>query len=84
MDNSETLATLRKQDTGRRQTKQKTQHIKLSYVGKVMERVVYKYIYNYIIENSLLYSYQSGFLPGHSTVNQLLEIYLNIYKKLEN
>ena len=84
MDNPETLATLRKQDTGRRQTKQKTQHIKLSYVGKVMERVVYKYIYNYIIENSLLYSYQSGFLPGHSTVNQLLEIYLNIYKNLEN
>jgi hypothetical protein len=84
MDNPETLATLRKQDTGRRQTKQKTQHIELSYVGKVMERVVYKYIYNYIIENSLLYSYQSGFLPGHSTVNQLLEIYLNIYKNLEN
>jgi hypothetical protein len=84
MDNPETLATLRKQDTGRRQTKQKAQHIKLSYVGKVMERVVYKYIYNYIIENSLLYSYQSGFLPGHSTVNQLLEIYLNICKNLDN
>ena len=80
MDNPEKLATLRTQDTGRRQTKQKTQHIKLSCVGKVMERVVYKYIYNYIIENSLLYSYQSGFLPGHSTVNQLLEIYLNICK----
>ena len=42
----------------------------LSCVGKVMERVVYKYIYNYIIEHSLLYSYQSGFLPGHSTVYQ--------------
>jgi hypothetical protein len=40
----------------------------LSCVGKVMERVVHKYIYNYIIEHSLLYSYQSGFLPGHSTV----------------
>jgi hypothetical protein len=40
----------------------------LSWVGKVMERVVHKYIYNYIIEHSLLYSYQSGFLPGHSTV----------------
>jgi len=26
MDNPETLATLRTQDTGRRQTKQKTQH----------------------------------------------------------
>jgi hypothetical protein len=56
----------------------------LSCVGKVMERVVYKYIYNYIIEHSLLYSYQSGFLPGHSTVYQLLEIYHNICKNIDN
>ena len=56
----------------------------LSWVGKVMERVVYKYIYNYIIEHSLLYSYQSGFLPGHSTVYQLLEIYHNICKNIDN
>jgi hypothetical protein len=57
---------------------------RLSCVGKVMERVVYKYIYNYIIEHSLLYSYQSGFLPGHSTVYQLLEIYHNICKNIDN
>ena len=56
----------------------------LSCVGKVMERVVYKYIYNYIIEHSLLYSYQSGFLPGHSTVYQLLEINHNICKNIDN
>jgi hypothetical protein len=56
----------------------------LSCVGKVMERVVYKYIYNYINEHSLLYSYQSGFLPGHSTVYQLLEIYHNIYKNIDS
>jgi hypothetical protein len=49
-----------------------------------MERVVYKYIYNNIIEHSLLYSYQSGFLPGHSTVYQLLEIYHNICKNIDN
>ena len=49
-----------------------------------MEHVVYKYIYNYIIEHSLLYSYQSGFLPGHSTVYQLLEIYHNICKNIDN
>ena len=48
-----------------------------------MERVVYKYIYNYIIEHSLLYSYQSGFLPGHSTVYQLLESYHNICKNID-
>ena len=49
----------------------------LSCVGKVMEWVVYKHIYNYILEHSLLYAYQSGFLKGHSTVYQLLEIYHN-------
>jgi sarcosine oxidase/L-pipecolate oxidase len=48
-----------------------------------MERVVYKYIYNYIIEHSLLYSYQSGFLPGHSTIYQLL-VYHNICKNIDN
>jgi hypothetical protein len=41
------------------------------------------YIYNYIIEHSLLYSYQSGFLPGHSTVYQLL-VYHNICKNIDN
>ena len=40
----------------------------LSCIGKVMERVVYKYTYNFIFEHSLLYAYQSGFFRGHSTV----------------
>ena len=39
----------------------------LSCVGKVFERVVYKYIYNYFVTNSLLYKFQSGFLTGHSS-----------------
>ena len=34
--------------------------------------------------HSLLYSYQSVFLPGHSTVYQLLEIYHNICKNIDN
>jgi hypothetical protein len=56
----------------------------LSCARKVMESVVYTYIYNYIIEQSLLYSYQSGFLPANSTVYQLLEIYHNICKNIDN
>ena len=55
----------------------------LSCVGKVMERVVYKYIYNYIVEHALLYAFQSGFLRGHSTVYQLLEIYHKICQNLD-
>ena len=49
----------------------------LSCIGKVFERVIFKHIYNYLVDNSLVYTYQSGFLPGHSTVHQLIEIYHN-------
>ncbi|MES9881747.1 MAG: reverse transcriptase family protein [Sedimenticola sp.] len=47
----------------------------LSCLGKVMERCVHKYLYNYISTNNLLTSFQSGFIPGDSTTNQLLSIY---------
>ena len=38
-----------------------------------MERVVYKHMYNIFLTNNLML--QSGFLKGHSTVHQLIEIY---------
>ena len=47
----------------------------LSSLGKVMERCVHKYLYNYIIENAILTPFQSGFVRGDSTTNQLLQIY---------
>ncbi|PJE78200.1 hypothetical protein CI610_02867 [invertebrate metagenome] len=55
----------------------------LSTVGKVFERVVYKHMHNFMLENSLFYQYQSGFMPGHSTVFQLIELYHNICLALE-
>lgn len=56
----------------------------ISCVGKLMERVVYKHVYNHLQMNKLIYEYQSGFLPKHSTVHQLLEIYNSILNVLEN
>ena len=56
----------------------------ISCVGKIMERVVYKHVYNYLHQNRIIYEYQSGFLPRHSTVHQLLEIYNSILNSLEN
>ena len=50
----------------------------ISCVGKIMERVVYKNVYNYLVRNKLIYEYQSGFLPKHSTIHQLLELYNSI------
>lgn len=47
----------------------------LSCVSKVLEKIVYKYIFNHLFQNDLIYKYQSGFLPGFSTVHQLIELY---------
>ena len=56
----------------------------ISCVGKIMERIIYKHVYNYLHQNILIYEYQSGFLPRHSTIHQLLEMYNSILNSLEN
>jgi hypothetical protein len=56
---------------------------------KVMERCVYKHIYNFLLENRIISSNQSGFTPGDSAINQLLYItnefgkHLTTERKLE-
>ena len=47
----------------------------LSTVAKLFERIIFKHIYNHFRDNQLISCFQSGFLPGHSTVTQLLEVY---------
>ena len=44
-----------------------------------MERIIFKYVYNYFHYNNLFYKYQAGFLPGHATV----ETYHNIVKNID-
>jgi hypothetical protein len=39
-----------------------------------MERCVYKYIHNYLLENCIITPHQSGFTRGDSAINQLLII----------
>ena len=48
-----------------------------------MQRCVYKQVYNYLFFNLLIYEKQSGFLKGHSTVHQLLEIYHQVVSSLD-
>ena len=55
----------------------------ISCVGKIMERLVYKNVYNYLVRNKPIYEYQSCFLPKHSTIHQLLELYNSILNSLE-
>ena len=40
-------------------------------VIRVLEKLINKQLQKYLIDNSLLYKYQSSFLPGHSTITQL-------------
>ena len=47
----------------------------LSTVGKVLEKIVHKHLFNFIHDNNILTTLQSGFVPGDSTVNQLVDIY---------
>ena len=61
----------------------------LSAVGKVFERIVFKewrysQVFNHLISNNLLYKFQSGFISGHSTVHQLIEIYYRICMSLDD
>jgi hypothetical protein len=56
----------------------------LSCVSKCIEKIAFKYIFNHLVFNSLLYKFQSGFIPGYSTTHQLVELYHNILLALYN
>lgn len=56
----------------------------LSCIGKVMERCVHGHIFKFLIENSLLTVSQSGFIPKDSTTFQLLTIYDDFCKALND
>ena len=49
-----------------------------------MERVVYKHLYNFFIDNNIIYKLQSGFLKGHSTVHQLIDIYHQVCSGIDS
>ena len=55
----------------------------LSCVGKVLEACIQKHILNYLIQNNLITAQQSGFLPNHSTIYQLLNIYNDISSAMD-
>ena len=55
----------------------------LSCVGKTFERVVFKHVSNYFLDNKLLCKYLLGFVPGCSTLHQLIEIFHKICISLD-
>jgi hypothetical protein len=47
----------------------------LSTIAKIFEKIIFKHLYNHLLENTIITPFQSGFLPGFSTQSQLIEIY---------
>jgi hypothetical protein len=53
-------------------------------IVKQVEKVVYKHIFNFLMENALIYKFQSEFFPGHPTTHQLIELINEICMALDN
>ena len=51
---------------------------------KVLERILYKHIFNHLKRNNFFTPCQSVFLPGDSTVNQLTYLYNRICSALDS
>jgi hypothetical protein len=56
----------------------------LCCISKVLENIVHRHLYNHLHQNLLIYKFQSGSLPGHSTNHQLIELYHEILLELDN
>ena len=56
----------------------------LNTMGKVLEKIVHKHVFNYFQDNNILTVLQSGFVPGDSTVNQLPDLYNTFCKSLDD
>ena len=56
----------------------------LSTVSKVSEKIVFKYVHNLLKDNFVITDFRSGFLPGHSTITQLIEVYHMFCSSIDN
>ena len=56
----------------------------LNAFSKIIEKVVFTRIYNFLLDINFLYPLQSGFRPGDSTVNQLVYMVHKIYDAFEH
>ncbi|MCG8113032.1 MAG: reverse transcriptase domain-containing protein [Candidatus Thiodiazotropha taylori] len=55
----------------------------LSTIGKVLEKIIHKHVFNFFRDHHIITAMQSGFIPGDSTVNQLVVIYNTFCKALD-
>ena len=55
----------------------------LNTIGKVLEKIVHKYVFNVLNDHHVITTLQSGFVPGDSSVNQLDDIYNTFCQALD-
>ena len=56
----------------------------LPICGKILEKIIFNKLYNYLHSNNLITKNQSGFRPGDSTTNQLLYLLDEIHQAFDN
>lgn len=56
----------------------------LCSISKIFEKIMFRRIYQHLIENDLLTERQSGYRPGHGTHLQLFYITHSLYELLDN
>ncbi len=56
----------------------------LPIVSKVFEREVFRQIYSFVSDNSLLSKFQSGFRPKHSTLSSLIQMCDDLLENMDN
>ena len=56
----------------------------LPICSKIFEKLIFKNLYNYLISNNLITKNQSGFRPGDSTTNQLIDLVHQIHKSFDD
>ena len=56
----------------------------LSNLNKVMEKLLFKHLFNFFRESNTLTPCQSGFVPGDSTTNQLTYLYNTFIEALDH
>ena len=56
----------------------------LSILSKSFEKIIFQVLFNFLIQHKLLSNWQSGFMPGDSTINQLVSMYHIFAEALDN
>ena len=56
----------------------------LPICGKMFEKIIFNHLYNHLTTHHLITKNQSGFRPGDSTTNQLIDLVNEIHHAFDN